>query len=75
MIGLGIIINDQEPIIAASDGLTFIALSHGYSCDEVSVIGSDDLRMLTWFDWGPVKGDKVLVRIVETDKGKVISLC
>lgn len=71
MIGLEIIINDQKPIIAASDSLVFMDLSYGYSFDQISVMGGDDLRILTWFNGKPKKGDKVVVRIVEIDIDKV----
>jgi len=46
-------------------------LAHGYSylCDEILVIGSDDLRnMLIMFDRELEKDDKFLVRIIEIDK-------
>lgn len=68
MIGIEISLNDQKPIIAAAENLVFVDLLYGYSYDQISVRGSDDLRMFTWFKGESQKGDKVLIRIVETDR-------
>ena len=68
MIGLEIRINDEDPITVASDNLVFVNLLHGYSSDRIMVMGSDLLHYLTWFDGRPEVGDKVLIRIVDTDK-------
>lgn len=69
MIGIEISINGQEPIIAASDNFVFANFSYGYSSsDQIAVCGTDSLHHLTWLRGKPKKGDKVLVRIVETDE-------
>ena len=68
MIGLEICINDEDPITVASDNLVFVNLLQGYSSDRIMVMGSDLLHYLTWFDGRPKVGDKVLIRIVDTDK-------
>ena len=62
MIGLEIRINDEDPITVASDNLVFVNLL------RIMVMGSDLLHYLTWFDGRPEVGDKVLIRIVDTDK-------
>lgn len=67
MVGLEIIVNDLKPIIAASDSLVFIDLSHGYSYDQISVIGGNELYMLRWFQGEPKRGDKILIRVIETE--------
>lgn len=69
MIGIEISINGQEPIIAASDNFVFANFSYGYSSsDQIAVCGTDSLHHLTWLRGKPEKGDKVLIRIVETDR-------
>ncbi len=68
MIGIEVKINNQEPIIAASDNLVFVNLKHGYSSDRIMVMGSDILHYLTWFDGKPEIGDKILIRIIEADR-------
>ncbi|WP_455963039.1 hypothetical protein [Bacteroides bouchesdurhonensis] len=67
MIGLEISINDQKPIVAASDNLVFVDLQHGYSSDRIIIKGSDILHFFTWFKGKPETGDKVLIRVIETD--------
>lgn len=68
MLGLEIRINDEDPIIVASDNLVFANLQHGYSSDRIIVMGSDILHYITWFDGKPKLGDKVLIKIVEADR-------
>lgn len=71
MLGLEIRINDQEPIIVASDEFVFANLAFGYSSDKNVVMGGDILRYITWFRGKPEKGDKVVIRVVETGLDKV----
>lgn len=69
MKAFNISINGQESIIAASDNLVFVNLAYGYPLsDQIVVKGSDFLHYLTWFEGKPEKGDKVLIKVVETDK-------
>lgn len=68
MIGFEIKINCRKPIIAASDNFTSLILAYGYSSDRILIKGGDDLHYLTWFDRKPEVGDKVLIKVIETDK-------
>lgn len=61
-------INEENPIIAGADSLIYANLTYGYSSDEITVRGSDSLHSFVWLNTFPQKGDKVLIRIVETDK-------
>lgn len=68
MKALEIRINDQEPIIAATDNLTFVNLTYGYRSDRIVIMGNDILHYLTWYDAKPEKGDKILIKIIEVDE-------
>lgn len=68
MIGFEININGREPIIAASDHFIFADLIFGYPSDRIIIKGSDGLHYLTWFIGKLEKGDRVSIKIVDTDK-------
>lgn len=69
MIGLEININGQNSLVAASDDFIYVCLMYGYSSgDRITVKGSDVLHNLIWFEGKPEVGDKVLIKVVETDK-------
>lgn len=68
MIGFEININGRKTIVAASDYFVSLILSNGYSSDRIVVKGGDGLHYLTWLAEKPEKGDKVFIRVIETDK-------
>lgn len=68
MIGIEISINDGETIIAAAENHLVANFSFGYSEDTNFVIGFEPSHTLTWLKTKPKMGDKILIRIVETDK-------
>ncbi len=69
MIGIEININGQYSLVAASDDLIYVCLTYGYSSeDRISVRGSDTLHNLIWFDGKPEVGDKILMKVVDTEE-------
>lgn len=68
MKALEVIINDGESIIAASESVTFVNLTFGFTIDRIVVKGSDALHFNTWVDRKPKIGDKVIIKVVETDE-------
>lgn len=68
MKALEIKINDDEPIIVASENVTFANFTFGFTIDQIVVKGSDALHFNTWVDRKPKIGDKVMIKVVETDE-------
>lgn len=68
MIGIEVKMNGQKSIIAVAEDWVFANLKHGYSFDRIIVKGIGVLHHLTWLDEEPGVGDKVLIRIVDTEK-------
>lgn len=68
MIGFGISINGREPIVAASDYFVFADLAFGCSSGRIKIKGSDVLHYLTWLTEKLEEGDRVLIKMVDTDK-------
>ena len=63
MIGFEIYINDEKPIIMASDHVVSVIL--GYTS---SLIGRDCSNDLTWLKGKPEIGDKIIIKVIETDE-------
>lgn len=74
MKALEIKINDDEPIIVASENVTFANFTFGFTIDQIVVKGSDALHF-TWVDRKPKIGDKVMIKVVETDELSPIASC
>lgn len=73
MIGFEICINGEKPIIIASDCIVSVVLRYGYpSGSTISLIGQDCSNDLTWLKGKPEIGDKIIIKVVETDE---VSLC
>ena len=68
MIGFEISINGREPIVAASDYFVFADLTFGCSSGRIKIKGSDGLHYLTWLTEKLEEGDRVLIKMVVTDK-------
>lgn len=68
MIGFEININGREPIVAASDYFVFADLAFGYSSGRIKIKGSDVLHYFTWLTEKLEEGDRVLIKMVDTDK-------
>lgn len=68
MLGLEIRINDEKPIIVSAESAVYAHFAYGGSFNEIRIGGSDNLHYLTWFRGIPEKGDKVLIRVVETEE-------
>ena len=69
MIGFEIYINDEKPIIMASDHAVSVIL--GYGCplgSTISLIGRDCSNDLTWLKGKPEIGDKIIIKVIETDE-------
>ena len=67
MIGFEISINGREPIVAASDYFVFADLAFGCSSGRIKIKGSDVLHYLTWLTEKLEEGDRVLIKMVDTD--------
>ena len=60
MIGFKIYINDEKPIIMASDSIISVILRYGYPSEAIiSLIGRDCSNDLTWLKGKPEIGDEV----------------
>lgn len=68
MIGIEISINGGEPIVAAAKNHLIASFSFGYFRNTNFVVGFAPSRVLTWLEDKPKMGDKVSIKIVETDK-------
>ena len=69
MIGFEIYINDEKPIIMASDHVVSVILGYGYPLGStISLIGGDCSNDLTWLKGKPEIGDKIIIKVIETDE-------
>ena len=69
MIGFEIYINDEKPIIMASDHVVSVILGYGYPLGStISLIGRDCSNDLTWLKGKPEIGDKIIIKVIETDE-------
>lgn len=69
MIGFEIYINGEKPIIMASDSIISVILRYGYpSGTIISLIGGDCSNDLIWLKGKPEIGDKIMIKVVETDE-------
>ena len=68
VLGFCVGINGREPIVAASDYFVFADLTFGCSSGRIKIKGSDGLHYLTWLTEKLEEGDRVLIKMVVTDK-------
>lgn len=68
MIGFEISINSREPIVVASDYFVFVDLAFGCFSSRIKIKGSDGLHNLTWLTEKVEEGDRILIKMVDTDK-------
>lgn len=70
MIGFEIYINDEKPIIMASDHVVSVILGYGYPLGStISLIGRDcSNRSLLGLKVKPEIGDKIIIKVIETDE-------
>lgn len=74
MIAFEVTINDDKPIVIGSSNVTTAILSYGYSeADKIYLGGLDHYRYISWFKGKPEKGDKVVIKVIETDQISPIS--
>ena len=65
MIGFEIYINDEKPIIMASDSIISVILRYGYPSEAIiSLIGRDCSNDLTWLKGKPEIGDKIIIKVI-----------
>lgn len=74
MLALEIRINDCEPIIAATDNLTFVKVSYGSSPGNIGsiiVAGSDTAFRYTWINEKAKNDDEIFIRVVDVEKSQI----